>query len=329
MTQTTVCYVAGKSGGHLIPALTLAQQARFNNKIIFFSTHTALDHTIMSNYSWVDYYKPLVLDNFPRKNIFGYPRFIAQFFMALYTSLYTLIQHRPEKIVSMGGYISIPVCIAGFLLRIPIELYELNVVPGAANKLISVWAKKIYICFPETRQYLRAQKCYQTEYPLRFNHEQRISREQACTQLGLDMNKKIILVLGGSQGSRTLNELIKHYAPQGVGSSIILHQTGERDVASLHDYYQQQAVNAHVFAFKADLDICYSAADYIIARAGAGTLFEIKFFEKKALIIPLEVATTGHQVDNAYAMQTLYPQFFKTARQSNNTFNELVSFLNT
>ena len=315
MKPRIICYVAGKSGGHIIPALTLAQetvQEHPETKILFFSTDTRLDRSIINNYSCIDFYTTLSLGNFPRKHIIGYPRFMVQFFISLCISMYTLIRYKPEKIISMGGYVSIPVCVAGFLLRIPVEAYELNVVPGAAIKLICKWAQKIFICFPSTQDYFK-KKCYHVDYPVRF--KERISRDQARGALGLDQNKKTLLVLGGSQGSRALNELMKRYTQSQRENLVILHQTGERDVEAMRAYYQTVAITADVFAYRQNLDIYYAAADIIIARAGAGTLFEIKFFQKRAIIIPLEVATTKHQVDNANAMAQLCPDLFTIIRQ--------------
>lgn len=321
MNPQAICYVAGKSGGHIIPALTHAQhEVKKNNnlKVLFFSTNSALDRSLLDKNPLVDVYKPLALDNVPRKNILAWPRFVVQMLNVLWQVLKMLWRYKPAKIVSMGGYISIPVCCVALVLRIPFEVYELNVVPGQAVKLLSRYAQVTHICFAETKKYLPARaNCQLTGYPLRYTQQDKVSREVACAALGIDPSKKIILVLGGSQGSRFINELMQTYGMQCTDKNeyVIIHQTGAADVASVTESYQQQGIASLVFAYRNDIHLCYAAADVIVARAGAGTLFEILFFQKPALIIPLETKTTDHQKDNALTMQAEHHQWFSVLLQ--------------
>ena len=316
-----ICYVAGKSGGHIIPALTHAQQEKRSNqhlKILFFSTNSALDRSLLEHNKLIDLYQPLELGNVPRKNILAWPWFIVQLIIVFFKTIHCLVRYRPVKVVSMGGYISVPVCYIARLLRIPCEVYELNVVPGEAVKLLSKTAAVTHLCFAETKKYLpKAVHCQVSAYPLRYTEHDKISRQAACDALGIDARKSIICVLGGSQGSRFINELMQAYILQSSyrNDCVIIHQTGLADVASVQDFYHQQGVAALVFAYRNDVHLCYAAADVIVARAGAGTLFEILFFQKHAIIIPLETATTDHQKDNALTMQAEHAQFFTVLLQ--------------
>ncbi len=320
--STTICYVAGKSGGHIIPALTQAQKVLEQSpqyKIAFFSTSSSLDISLIQPERWISLYIPLTLENIPYGRWHAYPKFLVQLVFAVAQSTYVLLQLKPQKIVSMGGYISLPVCLAARILRIPIELYELNVIPGAANKFLSRHAQTVYTCFKQTPSYLPSVHCQLVDYPLRFKHEHVLSREQAFHMLKLSSNKKILLILGGSQGSHFINELVKNFVVWCTTHNHeiphIIHQTGERDVEHLKEFYSTHHQAAQVFAYSSDMSVYYSAADLTIARAGAGTLFELAFFKKLAFIIPLEVATTAHQLDNAQALSEQYPKLFTVRRQ--------------
>lgn len=311
MIKETICYVAGKSGGHIIPALTLIQQVKQKNnhtRILFFSTNAVLDQSLLANTKDIDTWVALALGNIPRKQWWRLPLFIGQCLRSFLHSLYLLLIKRPSKIVSMGGYISLPVCCAGWLLRIPIEVYELNAVPGTAVQVLQYIASSLFICFDQAQKSLR-KKSIKIAYPVRFT--------QTHYQLnGANKERKVMLILGGSQGSHFINESIKKVVV-GLQKDFlhIIHQTGNNDIASMHLFYEQQGISAQVFAFSENLADYYVQADLIISRAGAGSLFEIAFFNKKAIVIPLEVATTHHQVDNAVAIAQEYPHLFSVILQ--------------
>lgn len=321
MIKKFIALVAGRSGGHIIPGMTYAEQYKKMHPdihVLFFSTDYHLDKAIIDLYPWIDQYVPLSLVNFPGINIFRYPLFIFQFIKCFFISCYNLYTYAPGKIVSMGGYISIPVALAGWLMAIPVELFELNAVPGRAAYQIARFASKINVCFAQAQKYFPEEKTHFVSYPLRFNKKENIGRLAACNKLMLDPSKKVLLVLGGSQGSRFINKLLKelseHYFINHQDIQII-HQTGALDVEPLQLVYQKHNIVSHVFDYKHDLQLCYEAADLVIARAGAGTLFELAFFEKLAIIIPLETKITDHQLDNAYAMQEMHPELFTVVRQ--------------
>lgn len=312
-----ICYVAGKSGGHIIPALTHAQNEKRKNKalkVLFFSTNSALDRSLLDAHKDITVYKPLELGNIPRKNIFAWPKFMMQLMMVVWQSFSLLKKHKPAKVVSMGGYISVPVCLAARVLGIPIEVYELNVVPGVAVKLVSKWAQVTHLCFAQTKHFLPASAPWKlAAYPLRYTDEDRCEVWQARKKLGIPgEHTKVILVLGGSQGSRFINELMQNYVlkTKHYADYYIIHQTGAADVESVRAFYVRHGITALVFAYRPDIHLCYAAADIVVARAGAGTLFELLFFHKPSLIIPLETATTDHQKDNALSMQSENPELF-------------------
>jgi UDP-N-acetylglucosamine--N-acetylmuramyl-(pentapeptide) pyrophosphoryl-undecaprenol N-acetylglucosamine transferase len=319
----TICFVAGRSGGHLVPCLTQAAQIRQSSaeqtKIMLFSTDAALDKKIVSDYPWVDRYIPLRLDNIPYRKFWLWPLFILQLLNSLCTSFIELRKAQPSKVVSMGGFTTLPVCLAARILGIPIELYELNVVPGKAVTLLAPRAHVINIVFPETAFYFK-QPTTLVPYPIRFPESARhVSAADARTKIGLAADKKTVLILGGSQGSVFINSVMKKWIEQLPATQLndlqVIHQTGHHDTTNWKALYAQHAIPALIFDFNTTIELCYRAADLIVCRAGAGTLFEVLFFGKQCITIPLETNTTLHQKDNACAMSTQHPELFTMLEQ--------------
>ncbi len=335
-----LCCVTGRSGGHLIPCLTYAAALRADKPdldLLFFSTTSPLDISLVRSYSFITYFIPLSLGNFPRKKISKYPYFIVQLLWVFLKSFFVLYKKRPERVISMGGYISIPVCLAARLLRIPVELFELNVIPGKANLFLAAYTHHINIVFPEAQRYFTRKKCAIVPYPLRFSAEHKLKREEAHRHLGLVSTKKTVLILGGSQGSQFLNKVFVQFVysvPTVVAHCTILHQTGSGNIEEVQAAYKQAGISALVFEYRHDIHMLYSAADLVICRAGAGTLFEVLFFNKSAFVIPLQTATTNHQQDNARAIAAQYTQLITVFNQadlekdSTVFYNKIVQVLN-
>jgi UDP-N-acetylglucosamine--N-acetylmuramyl-(pentapeptide) pyrophosphoryl-undecaprenol N-acetylglucosamine transferase len=220
---------------------------------------------------------------------------------------------RPKKIISLGGYISMPVCFAAFILRIPIELFELNSSPGKAIKFLAPFAKTIYICFSKAAENLPRKKCKIKDYPLRFSCTQKNKKTSEKS------NKTTILILGGSQGSITINTIFKKWLLENkkIHNNIsIIHQTGTNDKTNWKAFYKKLQIPAISFCFKKNIKKYYQDSDIIICRSGAGTLFETIFFKKKCITIPLETINTSHQVDNAREIVKLYPKLVTMIRKN-------------
>lgn len=318
MNKQTIAFVAGRSGGHIIPALTVAQQLKNETnttEILFFTTAHPLDMAIIKKQgSVITKHVPLKLGNIPYFNIFKILVFLFFFARAFFKSLSYFRSLKPERVIGMGGYITIPVCLAAYMAGIPIHLYDLDAKPGKATRFLKRYAQKIFICFEQAKEFLPEEKCELIDYPIRFNQEaQKMPQELALEQLRLAVNKKTIFINGGSQGSVFINNCIKEWLdlnPHLYSLIQIIHQTGAGDPTNWHALYKDLEIPALVFTYKEDLAPCYSAADFIISRAGAGSLFEALFFKKPCLAIPLETTLTAHQKDNARALSSRNPELF-------------------
>ena len=326
-TKKIVAVVAGASGGHLIPGITSALAALNDEsaqEVLFFTTCSLLDQSILKNYATTFSISSLPILPLPGKKWWCYPRFFLSMIKSFFISFRILRSKRPYQLISMGGLVSIPVCLAARLLGIKIILFELNAIPGKAVTFLAPLAHKIWVCFDDAGTYFKSEKVQIHSYPLRFTEKDRLQQDEARKNLGLEPQKKTLLIVGGSQGSQTINTIIETLIseyPQVLREIQIIHQTGAYKIGTefahhwFADFFQRKDSTAVVFDFTDDLHICYSAADVVIARAGAGTLFELQYFLKKTLIIPLENVAQSHQVDNALAMIRQNPELFFLLRQ--------------
>lgn len=312
--KPSICYVAGKSGGHIIPCITRAQELikRYPDfQVLFFSTTSDLDMQLLADNPAITQHIPLRLGNFPYRSIFGYPRFIWHFIRAFFVSFFKLRSTRPRQVITTGGYIAIPVCLAARMLRIPIELQLLDVIPGKAIQFLLPFAQVISICFEQSKKYLPADKCLLVNYPVRFGKQEKLmSVNDARAKLKLQPHRYTIFVLGGSQGSLFLNNLMREWiiANDQLHAQIqVIHQIGANETFDWKEFYASYKIPAFVFSYYHELNVCYRASDVVICRSGAGTLFEIEFFGVNCITIPLETKTTSHQKDNAAAFAIKHP----------------------
>lgn len=327
MNNPIICFVAGKSGGHIIPCLTLADEflADERSKVLFFSSNTNLDKKILAEDQRISWHIMLALS---KKNKF-FLITLWYIFSAFIISFFYLCKYRPKKIITTGGIVAIPTCLAGFILRIPIFLYSLDAVPGKAIKFLTPLATNIFTCFSSSKKYFPAQRCKVAAYPIKYKNQQSlIHKETALQNLGLSPDKKTLLVLGGSQGSLFLNNCMKQFVENlsydKKAKIQVIHQTGALDTTDWKEFYKKNNIIAYIFSYTPNLEYIYASADLIICRAGAGTLFEAKFFNKRCIVIPLETNTTRHQIDNAYTISTEYFELFCILLQKDIQENHIV-----
>lgn len=331
------CYVAGRSGGHLIPAMTLAHNYRTTHPLAplyIFTANTQLDYFVMKKYPWVTRHVALSLGNVPRGLSVAWFSYLWDLVKTTAKTFSTLHRANPAFVATTGGYIAVPVCLVARALGIPIYLYNLDVAPGAAIRFLSRFATKVVVCFPETKALMPPSAPVELgTYPIRFDQKDMLTKQEARTKLNIGITDltRILLVIGGSQGSHFINDLIPATITPGEKSRLfVLHQTGEGEVSRVKDLYEKNKINALVFPYRDDMAVLYQAADLAITRAGAGSLFELIFFKTPAIIIPLVSATTAHQVDNAYAIARLHPELFTVILQEkidHHAFGKLVENL--
>jgi UDP-N-acetylglucosamine--N-acetylmuramyl-(pentapeptide) pyrophosphoryl-undecaprenol N-acetylglucosamine transferase len=331
----TLCVVAGSSGGHILPALSIGRKWQKNNldgKILFITGRKKIDKSLLKKEKSFSGLCQLSLSNVPGKQVWLYPQFLLQCLVSFLKSFFYLLWFRPERVVSTGGHIAIPPCLSAKLLRIPVELYELNVIPGRTIKALAPIAKKVFMTFEKSKTFFAAaevkpQKFETCEYPLQFEGDaaaynkkgafhfinESIDESNIGLRLHFTRDRKTLFVLGGSQGSVYLNKLLKKWLLQNKNSIEnfqIIHQTGSSDKTDWDVFYQALAIPYFVFSYSSDIKDFYLIADYVISRGGAGSLFELKSMKKKSLIVPLAMVAKNHQVMNAREMVAMHPEIF-------------------
>jgi UDP-N-acetylglucosamine--N-acetylmuramyl-(pentapeptide) pyrophosphoryl-undecaprenol N-acetylglucosamine transferase len=220
---------------------------------------------------------------------------------ALLKSSSLLGRFRPDVVIGTGGYVCWPVLKMAAFKRITTLLQEQNSYPGVATRQLAGKAKKIYLGFEKAKDYLKTNaEMVVTGNPVRTSISTG-DRTAALKKFGLQPDRKTILVLGGSQGARAINNAIlrsleKEEFNQGVQ---ILWQTGKRDYKEVGEKAAHKASNCSLFPFAQEMDLVYAAADIVIARAGALTLAEISACGLPAILIPYPFAAGEHQKKNA------------------------------
>ncbi|MFA6534879.1 MAG: UDP-N-acetylglucosamine--N-acetylmuramyl-(pentapeptide) pyrophosphoryl-undecaprenol N-acetylglucosamine transferase [Candidatus Babeliales bacterium] len=339
MNSKKLYVVAAGSGGHILPALTIAKRWLETNpsgKVIFWGASGALDCKIIAKTDFLSENVSLKIGKFSLKRILLLPILIIEIFWAFFKSFLRAVKDRPEKIISTGGLISMPVCLGCKLAFVPVEIYELNLEPGKAVKLLMPIANKIFVAFKNTVSLCNfmglsfAKKCELTHYPIRFTRDvfeitkqQIIDRINEKTDKPFSLQRKTIFLLGGSQGSKMLNYALKKFLEHNKnihGQIQVIHQIGNDVSFDWRNFYKEMSEPAVLFSYDENIQNFYLLSDLVICRAGAGTLFELEFFQKRSIVVPLVADSTGHQVKNAQAMASEYPELFKLVYQ-----DELVS----
>ncbi len=240
-----------------------------------------------------------------------------QTIVGFFQSLWILLWYMPDAVFTKGGYISVMPAVVAKLYTIPIYTHESDSVPGLANKIIGKLAKQVFVSFDSTVHYFSAGKAILTGNPIRL---ELLTGDKAIAlqQFNLRSDKKTILVTGGSQGAKRINDAIIEALIQLVQNFQVIHQCGEYQFTALKALVEQYSkegeksygalINANYrlypFFNAKDLTMAYAAADVIISRGGASNLFEISALGKPAIIIPLsKVSSRGDQIDNAIEFQ--------------------------
>ncbi|MBP8960756.1 glycosyltransferase [Patescibacteria group bacterium] len=235
-------------------------------------------------------------------------------------ALYYLLKYKPDVIFSFGGYLAVPVVIVGWLLGIPSLTHEQTVVAGYANKLISIFAKTVLISHEESFSYFPDSKTVYSGLPLR-----RALFEIQSNNFIFKNNLPVLYITCGKTGSHKINEAIYHCLPDLLRKYNIIHQCGDhslyRDFDKLSEWYSRIVQNAskekgysdtmlgeyylRKFVMDSEIGEVFSKADVLLTRAGAHIVFEIKTFQKPAVLIPIPWVSHNEQYLNARTLEKI------------------------
>ena len=298
-----ILIASGGSGGHIFPAISLAKELeKSGNDVIFVASRRKLDKSLLQGISC----KKIFLSANPMPYRFGIALFI--FWIKLIAdgivSFCLIMKYKPDVMVGFGGYTAGSIMLIGCMLRIKTIIHEQNIVPGRTNRFLDRYASKIAVSFEETKKHFKNKNVYFTGNPLRPESLIKCG-ESAFSKLGLLPGKKTILVMGGSQGARSLNKLVGNSIasmPSDILSEIqVLHIAGPSNAEEISSFYREKGIVAKVFSFVNNINEAYSIADVAISRAGAAAIFELAAFKKPMILVPYP---------NPMNSQRLNAQFF-------------------
>jgi UDP-N-acetylglucosamine--N-acetylmuramyl-(pentapeptide) pyrophosphoryl-undecaprenol N-acetylglucosamine transferase len=285
-----IVIMAGGTGGHVFPALAVAQNLREKGwQVSWLGTRRGLESRVVpENGIEMDW---LSVSGIRGKGRLALLKAPLMLFSACKQALQALRTRRPDVVLGMGGFVAGPGGMMAKLLGIPLVIHEQNRVPGTTNRLLSRFANAVLEAFPES--YKKQKKVICTGNPLR----KAFSNIQEKTQSSGDGSLRI-LVVGGSLGAQILNQVV----PEAVAKMAdvkVKHQTGANNLDQVKKVYLEKNIRAEVFAFIDDIASVYRWADLIICRAGAMTISEIAAAGLPSILIPYPYAIDDHQTANA------------------------------
>src|SRR5215467_7245808 len=285
----------GGTGGHVIPALAIANQLKeqYSAEVLFMGTARGIENRLVPAAGY-----PLQLVRVGAlKNVSLTTRLKTAFDLprALWDAGRMLNEFAPDVVIGVGGYASGPAMLSAVVKHIPTLAFEPNVVPGFANRLVAHFVSGAAVHFEETAKYFRHGEV--TGVPVR----------QAFFEIPPKRGgTPTVLVFGGSQGAHAINQAMIRCLPvlQREAPGIhIIHQTGERDYNDALAAYKPLGEAAEVFKFIEDMPGAFARADLVVCRSGASTVAEIAAAGKPAVFVPFPRAADDHQRRNAEAME--------------------------
>lgn len=303
-SQPFIGIACGGTGGHLFPGLAVAEclRARGCDVGLFISPKEVDQQAVASQQGFEVYTLPAV--GLQNRNYFS---FIKSFCNSFVAARRVYASRRPAAVLAMGGFTSAPPVLAARKFGAKTFLHDSNTIPGKANRFLARYVDEAFVGFPAAAARLRVKIATHTGTPVRpqfrMSHQEwDQKRIQARVQLGLDPDKPVILVVGGSQGARGLNDLVLSALPLLAGAGWqFLHLTGQTDFPRVKAAYASLKLRAIVKPFLMEMDLALAAAEACISRSGASALAELAAVELPAALVPLPTSADNHQYHNAKA----------------------------
>lgn len=290
-----IVVAGGGTGGHLFPGIAIAEafQRRFPKTVCrFVSVGTRIEREALAHAGFA--IETIRSRGLKGKGLWGQFKGLMEIPFGLGQSIRILKSFMPDVVIGVGGYAAGPVCLAAWLLRIPLALQEQNSQLGLTNKMLLPLADRLYISFPSSLQ--DHPRVRLTGNPVRSGFLQtkrpNLRHDTPFT----------VLVCGGSQGARAINTAVMD-AMNIIGGRIrLIHQTGILDEERVKAHYSDRRLPVEVFAFIRDMATAYAESDLVVCRAGASTIAEITVSGKPAILIPFPHAAGDHQRMNALTL---------------------------
>ncbi len=317
-----IAIACGGTGGHLFPGLAVAEQLQKRGCAValLVSSKEVDQQAVKSAHGPEIFTLPAV--GLQNRN---YVSFARSFWQSWRASSKFFKQRKPDAVLAMGGFTSAPPILAGNAFGAKTFLHESNTIPGKANRFLARFVDQAFVGFPEAGSRLKARKVMTTGTPVRPQFQPRDAAE-CRVALGLDPDRPVVLVMGGSQGASGLNDMVLSALPLSAGKNWQwLHLTGTSDFEKVKQAYIARGLNAMVKPFLAEMDLALGAATISVSRSGASSLAEIAAMRLPSLFVPYPTAADNHQLTNALAFEKTGAA--KLLEQKNSTPEKVTALL--
>jgi len=303
MTETLMI-AGGGTGGHIYPAIAIAREyvgRKPERKVIFVGTGAGLETTIVPKAGF-----PLELisvGGLKGKGLVDFLRNLARLPLGFVHAWKVVGRYRPAAVLGVGGYSSGPVLLAARLRGVPTIIHEQNAYPGLTNRLLAKFVQSVVVAFSDALPRLGRPDGITTGNPIRTE----FFDLGAAPRSELPNGRKRLLIFGGSQGSRILNDAMTGallFLARLKDRLDIVHQTGPKELEKVQQAYKSSAFNdARVVAYLDPMATEIAAADLVVSRAGAMTIGELAAIGRAAILVPFAAATNNHQEVNARVVE--------------------------
>lgn len=307
MKETKIIISGGGTGGHIFPAISIANAIRTlrpEAEILFVGAKGRMEMQRVpeAGYKIVG----LPIEGFSRKNPLVNIRVLWKICKSQWMARKIIRQFHPNAVVGVGGYASGPTLKTAAQMGIPTLIQEQNSYAGVTNKLLAKSARRICVAYEGMERFFPADKIMLTGNPVRQSlAETDMSKEDARLQMGLDPHRATILIIGGSLGARTINESVLNTLGLISRTEVqIVWQTGKYYSDYIHHELKrlQHPQNLIVTDFISNMDAAYAAADLVVSRAGASSISELCLLGKPCILVPSPNVAEDHQTKNALAL---------------------------
>lgn len=307
-------FAAGGTGGHINPALAVAGEIRErypDSEILFIGTKDKMESRLVPQAGFD--FETISISGFQRKisikNIFKNIRTLFYLFSSSFQTRRIIKRFSPDVVIGFGGYVSGPVLRCAYKMGIPTAIHEQNAFPGVTNKALAKKVDKVMITVESVRKYLDAEnECILTGLPVR-GEMLRANRDFSRAQMGIKDHEVLILSMGGSLGAKAVNEAVVELISERADEKgyRFLHSMGKYGLW-VPSRIEESGIklsehpNIEIREYISDMDVCMSAADIVVCRAGASSLSEIEALSKASILIPSPNVAENHQYHNAMAL---------------------------
>lgn len=287
--MATVLIMAGGTGGHVFPALAIAQELQKQGiSVYWLGTQRGLEARVVPEAN-IDI-KYISINGLRGKGVLSLLAAPFKISLALWQAITIIRKLRPDAVVGLGGFVTGPGGVAAWLLRVPLLIHEQNAIAGLTNRWLAKLATTVMEAFPNT--FSKNYHAIYTGNPLRAN----IIALNPSTPSN---NPLHILIVGGSLGAKALNDTVPKALQQLNTNIEVWHQTGNAHIESMKQAYNGASFKTRIVAFIDDIAEAYQWADLVICRAGASTISELAQAGVASILIPYPYAVDDHQTSNA------------------------------